>query len=331
MLADVIPVAGLARAQMNRSTIEREEISREVAALLKHPAMRKAPKLSAFLGYVVRESLEGRGHRLKAYAIATQALGRAADFDPVTDAIVRVEARRLRGVLAAIYAEPGCARPLRIELPRGHYEPVFRRVDAEPPAAPAGSFAHASPSDALHESEQRYLALVRASAVIEWRAAPDGQITHSYGWTERTGQEPELFTGRGWLDALHPDDRARTVGVWAAARRAREPLEIAYRVRHQDGSYRWMLARGVPVEHENGTIREWVGTIVDAPEQAGGVPHVLDGLATARRLGTIYEILRVAQGEATRTSARREAERRRLADGLRRHGLFLGDPPHARR
>ncbi len=316
---------------MNRSLIEREEISGEVAAILQHPAMRKAPKLSAFLGYIVRESLEGRGHRLKAYAIATQALGRAPDFDPVTDAIVRVEARRLRGVLAAIYAEPGCARSIRIELPRGHYEPVFRRLATEPPAAPVGVPSLTGPSSALHASEQRYLALVRASAVIEWRAAPDGQITHSYGWTERTGQEPEVFTGRGWLDALHPDDRARTAGVWAAARRARELLEIAYRVRHLDGSYRWMLSRGVPVEHEDGSIREWVGTIVDAPEQADAVPYVLDGLATARRLGTIYEILRAAQGEAGRAVTRCETERRRLADGLRRHGLFLGEPPGERR
>lgn len=321
---------------MNRSLIEREEISGEVAAILQHPAMRKAPKLSAFLAYIVRESLEGRGHRLKAYTIATQALGRPPDFDPVTDAIVRVEARRLRGALAAIYAEPGCARTIRVELPRGHYEPVFRRVGATPPAPPAeavgairpgAAVGAIPPADALHESEQRYLALVRASAVIEWRAAPDGRITHSYGWTERTGQEPEIFTGTGWLDALHPDDRARTVGVWAAARRAREPVEIVYRVRHADGAYRWMLARAVPVETGDGTIREWVGTIVDAPGPNEAGPRVVDGLASARRLGTISDILRAAQGEASRATQQRAAEHRRIADGLRRHGLFLGERP----
>lgn len=327
---------------MDRSTIEPGEISAEVAALLQHPAMRKAPQLSAFLGYIVRESLGGRGHRLKAYTIATQALGRPPDFDPVTDAIVRVEARRLRGVLAAIYDEPGRVGSVRVELPRGHYEPVFRRAGrpgAVPGAATGGVIEDVigdgvggavripDPGSALHESEQRYLALVRASAVIEWRAAPDGQITHSYGWTERTGQEAEMFLGRGWLDALHPDDRARTLGIWAAARRVREPVELAYRVRHIDGDYRWMQVRGVPVENVDGSVREWVGTVVDAPGPAEASPLVLDGLASARRLGTIHEILHAAHGAASRASARRDAELRRLADGLRRHGLFIGDRP----
>ncbi|WP_204165286.1 PAS domain-containing protein [Methylobacterium radiodurans] len=312
---------------MNSSTIEREEIDREIAALLQHPALRKAPKLSAFLGYIVRESLSGRGARLKAYTIATQALGRPADFDPVTDAIVRVEARRLRRVLDTIYAEPGCASTIRVELPRGHYDPVFRRVDATSPATRA--IRAPDPGESLHESEQRYLALVRASAVIEWRAAPDGRVTHSYGWTERTGQEPETFAGSGWLDALHLDDRSRTVAAWAAARRVCAPLEIAYRVRHLDGGYRWMLARGVPVENADGSIREWVGTIVDAPEPGEPGLRVRDVLASARRLGTIYEILRSAQGEASQGASRRVAEERRLADGLRRHGLFLGQRPVA--
>lgn len=316
---------------MNLSTIEREEIAREVATLLQHPAMRKAPKLSAFLGYIVQESLAGRGDRLKAYTIATQALGRPADFDPVADAIVRVEARRLRGVLAAIYAEPTCACTIRIELPRGHYDPVFRRVVGEPPAASADTTRVPAPGDALHASEQRYLALVRASAVIEWRAAPDGRITHSYGWTERTGQEPEIFIGNGWLDALHQDDRSRTLAAWAAARRACTPVEIAYRVRHSDGGYRWMLARGVPVEGSDGSIREWVGTVVDAPEAGEPGPRLRDGFASARRLGTIYEILRSAQGEASRTATWRLAEERRLSNTLRRHGLFVGERQGSRR
>jgi PAS domain S-box-containing protein len=306
---------------MSPSPIEPAEIERDVAALLGHPSMRKAPKLSAFLAYIVQESLAGRGDRLKAYTIATQALGRPADFDPVTDAIVRVEARRLRGVLAAIYGEPGHGHAVRVELPRGHYEPVFRRA-AAPPAVPT---AIGDPGDALHESEQRYRALVRASAVIEWRAAADGRITHSDGWTERTGQEPEIFAGNGWLGALHRDDRPRTVAAWAAARRARAPVEVAYRVRHLDGSYRWMLSRGVPVENRDGSVREWVGTIVDAPAPDEADPGLREGLATARRLGTIYEILRSAQGEASRLSARRDTEERRLAESLRRHGFFLGE------
>jgi adenylate cyclase len=48
------------------------------------------------LSYLVTEELEGRGERIKAYSIATEVFGRAKDFDPQQDSIVRVEVGRLR-------------------------------------------------------------------------------------------------------------------------------------------------------------------------------------------------------------------------------------------
>ena len=90
------------------------------------PALAKSPQLAHFLTFIVEETLAGRGDRLKAFTIATDALGRDANFDPQTDPIVRVEAGRLRRALEQYYATDGRNDPVAIDLPTGHYVPVFR-------------------------------------------------------------------------------------------------------------------------------------------------------------------------------------------------------------
>lgn len=84
------------------------------------------------LRYLVQSELEGDGERLKAYAIATEALGRGEDFDPTTDSIVRVEVNRLRQSLAHYYATEGADARLIIEIPKGQYRPTFTMSPAEP-------------------------------------------------------------------------------------------------------------------------------------------------------------------------------------------------------
>ena len=90
----------------------------------------KSPQLAAFLRFVVAETLAGRAERIKAYTIAADALGRDANFDPQNDPIVRVEAGRLRRALDHYYTDGGSNDPVVIELPRGHYVPVFRANSA---------------------------------------------------------------------------------------------------------------------------------------------------------------------------------------------------------
>jgi hypothetical protein len=86
----------------------------------------KSPQLGNFLRFVVDETLAGRAERIKAYTIAADAFGRDASFDPQNDPIVRVEAGRLRRALDHYYTDGGSYDPVVIELPRGHYVPVFR-------------------------------------------------------------------------------------------------------------------------------------------------------------------------------------------------------------
>ena len=107
------------------------EIRGALGRLVASSTFRASPQLATLLCFVVERVLAGKGGRLKGYTIAVEAFGRAPDFDPQIDPIVRVEAGRLRRRLERYYADEGAGETVWIELPRGGYVPVFhwREVD----------------------------------------------------------------------------------------------------------------------------------------------------------------------------------------------------------
>src|SRR6266853_3884826 len=82
-----------------------------------------ADRLRRFLRYIVEKSLSGQPEALREYSIGLEVYGRKPDFDPRVDAIVRVEASRLRSKLREYYDAAGRRDPIRIELPKGTYVP----------------------------------------------------------------------------------------------------------------------------------------------------------------------------------------------------------------
>jgi hypothetical protein len=112
-------------ADIGASDPSADDVRDALARIIAHPLFSKSIKLQRFLAYVVEESLAGRADRLKAYNIATIALGRPDSFDPSQDPIVRVEASRLRRALSAYYTSEGLHDPVRIQLNAGSYQPIF--------------------------------------------------------------------------------------------------------------------------------------------------------------------------------------------------------------
>jgi TolB-like protein len=85
----------------------------------------QAERQQRFLHYLVEQTLTGQGYRLKGYSIGAAVFDRNDDFDPRLDAIVRVEATRLRSKLREYYEDAGRLDEVRIELPKGCYELKF--------------------------------------------------------------------------------------------------------------------------------------------------------------------------------------------------------------
>ena len=110
--------------------LEETDIISQLGRLTKHSMFIRSPRISNLLTYLVNEELAGRGENLKGYTVGVEALGKSADFDPSSDASVRVETGRLRRMLANYYSEAG-DDPLHIEIPKGSYRPVFTEVSIE--------------------------------------------------------------------------------------------------------------------------------------------------------------------------------------------------------
>jgi PAS domain S-box-containing protein len=109
---------------------------------------------------------------------------------------------------------------------------------------------------------------VSATAQVVWRADAYGFVVEdSPTWRAYTGQTFEEFKGRGWMDAVHPDDCERVRADVLAAVEGRESFESEYRLRRPDGSWSWTVARGTPVLDAGGAFREWVGTNTDITDR----------------------------------------------------------------
>ncbi|MUG93801.1 PAS domain S-box protein [Scytonema sp. UIC 10036] len=123
-------------------------------------------------------------------------------------------------------------------------------------------------SKALHDSEERYRSLVAATAQVTWIANSEGEaISTTPGWQEITGQTPEEIKGQGWLNTVHPDDKAQLQQIWMNAVASKSFYVAEFRLRTKDGKYRDYVTRGIPVFNSDGSVREWVGACTDITER----------------------------------------------------------------
>ncbi|MDX8495343.1 hypothetical protein RFN29_27675 [Mesorhizobium sp. VK22B] len=131
--------SGCADSEQENSATE-QEARRELERIFSDPEFHCPERNRKFLRFIAEELFQGRERSLKAYSIAVDVFGRAADFDASVDPIVRIEATRLRAALTRYYESHGQDHPIRIDLPRGRYVPQFSRKEAgaavEAPAAP---------------------------------------------------------------------------------------------------------------------------------------------------------------------------------------------------
>lgn len=115
----------------------RERVQDQLHKILASRTFARSKELCRFLQFAVEQKLRNRSVRLKEYLIGVTVFERGESFNPGTDPIVRVQARRLRSKLNLYYETEGCADSVLVELPCGGYVPVFRLRSAAsfPPRA----------------------------------------------------------------------------------------------------------------------------------------------------------------------------------------------------
>jgi hypothetical protein len=108
------------------------DVESQVRRIVASPIFRNSPLLQSFLRFITDRALHDRVAEISEYAIATQVFARGADFDPASDTIVRTQAYRLRSKLQQYYSTAGVGDPVVIDIPKGHYVPMFRPNDPAP-------------------------------------------------------------------------------------------------------------------------------------------------------------------------------------------------------
>jgi hypothetical protein len=134
--------------ESSSNQINDETVTAALNAILTTDKFSASPQMSAFLKYVVEQTLLGNTRRIKAFTVGIEALGKSSSFDPQTDPSVRVLAKRLRSSLDAYY-EQNPNTTVFIEMKPGSYIPKFLIRSEMVPAmdmnsAPAVGYQHAA-------------------------------------------------------------------------------------------------------------------------------------------------------------------------------------------
>ena len=246
----------------------------------------------------VERARRWRQHRLRADALMERLQRQLGEFLLAEENILARRGQKAeketRQSLFTIIATTGLAVVLTVTLSLGAARSVARPIRRLREAAGellAGRFRTVSPAgptevaqlivrfnhmaltlservQMLQQQEERYRTYVGAMSHLLWGTNAAGMVEGDLrSWRSFTGQSLEAIQGLGWLDAVHPDDRPGVEETWLRAVAGRSLFEVECRLRAADGSYRHFSCRGVPIDFNDGTVREWIGTCLDITER----------------------------------------------------------------
>jgi PAS domain S-box-containing protein len=120
----------------------------------------------------------------------------------------------------------------------------------------------------VRESEERFRLVANTAPVMIWMAGTDRLCTYvNQPWLEFTGRPLEAELGNGWAEGVHNEDRKRCLETYSRAFDQRQSFEMEYRVRRNDGEYRWILDIGVPRFNPDGTFAGYIGSCLDITDR----------------------------------------------------------------
>ena len=121
---------------------------------------------------------------------------------------------------------------------------------------------------ALEESEARFRVMADQTPVLLWMCDEHRSFVYvNRSWLEFTGRTLAQETNDGWTAGLHPEDFGPQQAAFADAFDKRVPFVLEYRLRRNDGQYRWFLDNGAPRFDGDGRFAGYIGACVDITER----------------------------------------------------------------
>ncbi len=155
--------------------------------------------------------------------------------------------------------------------------------------------------EALRESEMRFRKMADHAPALIWLADTRNMgVWYNKHWLDYTGRSMEQELGFGWLEGMHPDDKARSADYCQASFDARKKFEMEFRLRRADGSYGWIADVGVPRFDDSGEFLGYIGycwdingrkaTEANLQLAANVFTHAREGILIADEKGTIIDV-----------------------------------------
>jgi diguanylate cyclase (GGDEF)-like protein/PAS domain S-box-containing protein len=139
-------------------------------------------------------------------------------------------------------------------------------------------------AEALEESHGRARSILDSVPQIIWVADASGRCRYLnpqwYAFTGRPGSD----IGKGWIEAVHPDDVAATLAAWENSLATGTLFDAEFRLRAEEGHYCWTLSRAVPEHGETGEVVGWHGTCTDVDERVLAVQALEESEAVNRSI-----------------------------------------------
>jgi PAS domain S-box-containing protein len=122
--------------------------------------------------------------------------------------------------------------------------------------------------NSLRESELRFRSMVDTAPVMVWMADATSLCTFfNKPWLEFTGRRLREEEGSGWSAGVHPQDRERWAAQYDSAFAAHRSFTREYRLRRNDGVYRWVLESGLPRYGSNAEFLGYIGSCIDITDR----------------------------------------------------------------
>jgi PAS domain S-box-containing protein len=120
----------------------------------------------------------------------------------------------------------------------------------------------------VRESEERFRLVANKAPVMIWMAGTDRQCTYvNQPWLEFTGRPLDAELGNGRVEGVHNEDLKRCLEAYSQAFDQRQSFEMEYRIRRNDGEYRWILDTGVPRFKPDGSFAGYIGSCLDITDR----------------------------------------------------------------
>jgi PAS domain S-box-containing protein len=116
----------------------------------------------------------------------------------------------------------------------------------------------------LMESESRFRDIADSAPVMIWICNEKNRLTYvNKTLVESTGFEPDEKGEKTWSGLLHPEDSPSAQKKFEHHFNLRQPVVLSYRLKHVDGSYRWVQETGIPRYLTDGTFIGYIGSVID--------------------------------------------------------------------